>query len=130
MLSGRATRKAMLENNHCVTSACSTTLACVQEKVDIANGWVIKLDTDISRVIVQSGISETFETTKEENIEDEILGGVYEVLGDRPEIGLVSTKGSGLGYDHWFGPSQADFGGSGWRERGGRFESQEDRKPR
>ncbi|GKA28512.1 hypothetical protein Tco_0714757 [Tanacetum coccineum] len=54
MLSGRATRKAMLENNHCVTSACSTTLACVQEKVEIANGWAIKLDIDISRVIVQS----------------------------------------------------------------------------
>ncbi|GJY95593.1 hypothetical protein Tco_0511954 [Tanacetum coccineum] len=38
MLSGQATRKAMLEDNHCVTSACSTTLACVQEKVEIANG--------------------------------------------------------------------------------------------
>ncbi|GJY16302.1 putative reverse transcriptase domain-containing protein [Tanacetum coccineum] len=44
MLSGRPTRKAMLENNHCVTSACSTTLACVQENAEIANGWVIKLD--------------------------------------------------------------------------------------
>ncbi|GJT14629.1 putative reverse transcriptase domain-containing protein [Tanacetum coccineum] len=52
MLSDRATRKAMLENNHCVTSACSTTLACVQERLEIANGWVIKLDIDISRVIV------------------------------------------------------------------------------
>nr|GEU69162.1 hypothetical protein [Tanacetum cinerariifolium] len=42
-LSGRATRKAMLENYHCVTSACSTTLASVQQNVAIANGWVIKL---------------------------------------------------------------------------------------
>nr|GEX69678.1 putative reverse transcriptase domain-containing protein [Tanacetum cinerariifolium] len=37
-------KKAMLENYHCVTTACSTTLACVQQNVAIANGWVIKLN--------------------------------------------------------------------------------------
>nr|GEX15595.1 hypothetical protein [Tanacetum cinerariifolium] len=43
-LSGQATRKAMLEIYHYVTSACSTTLARVQQNVEISNGLVIKLD--------------------------------------------------------------------------------------
>ncbi|GJU78908.1 putative reverse transcriptase domain-containing protein [Tanacetum coccineum] len=40
---GQATRKAMLEIYHYVTSACSTTLARVQQNVAIANDLVIKL---------------------------------------------------------------------------------------
>ncbi|GJU24364.1 putative reverse transcriptase domain-containing protein [Tanacetum coccineum] len=41
---GQATRKAMLEIYHCVTSACSTTLARVQQNMAIANDLVIKLE--------------------------------------------------------------------------------------